>query len=96
MVCLLDYTDFMNLFEKVKKFEKEEPELAFGIYIKLTEEALELIKKCYIGDTRYRAKYKTVPDGPGNYKSLLDYRVEYVEAIAALSEHALGNLEKTL
>lgn len=89
----MDYSDFEDLYEKASAVEEEEPELAFAIHSLLIEEYVNLVKECYIGDRDYGVKYKIVSDGPGNYRSLLDYREKWVEAIAALSNHALGNLE---
>ena len=97
-MCLLDYQDFMNLFEKAKKIEKEEPELAFGIYAKLVKESDALIKECYIGDKNYHVSYKIVEDDkhPLNKKAVLEYMDEDIEKIVKYSRKALNSLETTI
>lgn len=93
-MCLLDYKDFMNLFGKAKKFEKEEQELAFGIYANLVEESRALVKECYIGDRNYHVSYKIVNDDvhPLNKKAVLEYRDSDIEKIAEYSQKSMKKL----
>jgi|GEM_PF-2060229 len=89
----MEYAEFMELFLEAERLEKEKPEKAMKIYKAVTESYVDLVKKCYIGDKDYGVKYRIVEDGLEK-KCILDYRREQVEAIAALSNYALEDLEK--
>ncbi len=88
----------MNLFEKAKKFEKEDPELAFRIYANLVEESGALIKECYIGDKNYHVSYKIMKDDkhPLNKKVVLEYRDRDIEKIVEYNRKALNSLKTKL
>ena len=92
----MEYRVFRELFLKAERLEKERPGEALEIYRSVAENYFGLVKKCYIGDRDYGIKYRVVFGGPENYKCLLDYRSEHVEAMAALSKYAVECLEKDL
>ena len=86
----MEYFEFKKTFEEAQGRDKE---IAAGMYEKIIDRYIDLIKECYLGDKNYHVKYKLVDNGKVDRKVVVDFREEYVEAIAALSKYEIDKLK---